>query len=382
MKKLLALALCVFIGHVLASTATAQDQAEPVTTDNIPNGELIRMDSLFLLDYSEKMLQGMNMLFPYKERIEKARMEIEMADTVELEATPGELTSALRSAGLAMAQANWAMNRSQQRQASGGKGSGTRIERTQGVLGQPTAESTEFLYVDLMWPPSEVELGLTGFGGDGTQWIGNFNFDELEAIALNASIFIANILGCESGILEFFGAGEVCDALDIVAENTEKSGYCAYWPDAGISYTERNGVLNAALAAEGVKDAAEQICGMDIVGFNISPVCIVTDIAYIVAVAVEQNQELCNDSIGAAELTATFAGVEAINTNMGTMYETLMVHDEAIADQLVTHDGELKGAVSTHDSEIKALLQSTLDNQATIIELLITPQGNRPGWND
>ena len=338
------------------------------------DGVLIRMDSLFLLDYSEKMLQGMNLLFPYKERIEKARREIEVADTAELEAIPSELNSALRSAGLAMAQADWAMKRSQQRQASGGKGSGTRIEKTQGVS---TIQSTDFQYVDLMWPPSEDDLGLTGFGGEGTQWIGNFNFDELEAIALNASIFIANLLACETGILDFFDLGEVCETLDMVAENTQEAGHCAYWPDMGIPYAERNGVLNAALAAEGVKDAAEQICGMDVVGFNISPVCIVTDIAYIVAAALEENQELCNDSIGAAELTATFRGVEAINTNMGTMYETLMVHDET----LVKHDEDIAEQLNTHDSEIKALLQSTLDNQATIIELLKTPQGRRSGWN-
>lgn len=378
MKKLLALALCVLIGHILAPAAMAQDQAEAVVTDSTPNGELIRMDSLFLLDYSEKMLQGMNMLFPYRERIEKARMEIEMADTAELEATPEELTSALRSAGLAMAQADWAANRRQQKQSSAGKGSGTRIESSQGVS---TIQSTEFQYVDLMWPPSESETGITGFGGPGTDWLGNFNFDELEAIALSASIFIANLLACETGILDLFDP-DICEALDTAAENTEQAGTCAYWPDAGIPYSERAGVLNAALAAEGVKDAAEQICGMDIVGFNISPVCIVTDIAYIVAEALEQNQELCNDSIGAAELTATFKGVEAINTNMQTMYETLMVHDEAIDEQLGMHDVDLKGAVSTHDSEMKALLQSTLDNQAIIIQLLNTPQGTRGGWNE
>lgn len=367
--------------------AFGQDRSPEELLADIPRGEQIRMDALYMLDHSEKMLTGMNMLYPHQARIDQAREQILMADTAELEAVPLELTAGIRSAGLAMTQYQWSMEVAAERYKSNKIRAGSRVESRPGVLTDSGTAVNDFLNVDLQWPPSETEPGPSGFGGEGIPWLAEFDMSQLSQMLLIGSA----ILACDSGLLSLFGLGDECsDFTAAYDDQFSEGGNCVYpgiaynnqIQDPGSIVPDRITTLNLKLTTEGVKDAAEQVCGTDVAGFNISAFCIATDIIWIVAEAAEQHQELCNDTIGAYELSATFRGVEAINTNTRLMYDTLVVHDEEIAVQLGVHDSELKAEVDTHDADIKSLLESTLSNQERIIELLTTPQGNRPGWND
>jgi hypothetical protein len=62
-------------------------------------------------------------------------------------------------------------------------------------------------------------------------------------------------------------------------------------------------------------------------------------------------------------------------------------HDTEVKADIAAHDTAIAAQVGTHDSDIKALLaailakqDTMLGNQVTIIELLNTPQGQRPTW--
>ena len=195
------------------------------------------------------------------------------------------------------------------------------------------------------------------------------------------------------------------------------SGICKF---PGTSVETRFITLNIAIVLEAVKDMAEQACGQDVLGVNVSLACLVTDIAYFVAKGADENQSLCNEHMGAAEISATWTGLKTVHSNVQHVHDDLAnvdgdlaSHNTAINSQLSTHDTDIKSQVSTHDTEIKSQvaihdtelkfqlathdadikgrlgeIQGTVDEnqrlikismarQAEILRLLITPSGRR-----
>ena len=188
------------------------------------------------------------------------------------------------------------------------------------------------------------------------------------------------------------------------------SGICKF---PGTSVETRFITLNIAIVLEAVKDMAEQACGQDVLGVNVSLACLVTDIAYFVAKGADENQSLCNEHMGAAEISATWTGLKIVHSNVQHVHDDLASHNTAINSQLSTHDTDIKSQVSTHDTEIKSQvaihdtelkfqlathdadikgrlgeIQGTVDEnqrlikismarQAEILRLLITPSGRR-----
>lgn len=194
----------------------------------------------------------------------------------------------------------------------------------------------------------------------------------------------------------------------------------------GTGYTpdETFSAMNGALIAEAVKDTAEQFCNQDILGENVSSVCVVTDILYFAAKGIYDNFNLCNDFVTAAEVNGSYRRLGHIHDDLGSVKADLQsaeasilqaisdhdqamsaqldthdtdisaqvtTHDADIKDQVSTHDADLKSRVALHDGDIKALLatvQSGVDSngeqlelllsrQLEVIRLLHTPQGQR-----
>jgi len=195
------------------------------------------------------------------------------------------------------------------------------------------------------------------------------------------------------------------------------SGICKF---PGTSVETRFITMNIAIVLEAVKDMAEQACGQDVLGVNVSLACLVTDIAYFVAKGADENQSLCNEHMGAAEISATWTGLKTVHSNVQHVHDDLAnvdadlashdtainlqisthdtdiksqvaTHDTDINLQVATHDADLKLQLETHDADIKARLgeiQGTVDEnqrlilvsmarQAEIMRLLITPSGRR-----
>lgn len=176
----------------------------------------------------------------------------------------------------------------------------------------------------------------------------------------------------------------------------------------GYNVNDRFVTLNAAIVAEAAKDIAEQACDLTIAGFNVSLACIVTDVAAYVAIGINENQELCNDFLTAAEVTATWDGLNVVHGNVQHLHgdvasvdaavaavdsavanvdADLAQHDADIKADLGQHDSDIKSALAAHDVDIKALLNQVLAKQDVILgeldtvkELLNTPSGRRPDW--
>lgn len=202
----------------------------------------------------------------------------------------------------------------------------------------------------------------------------------------------------------------VIEALDSApegnAEDESESGVCGY---PGYGADHRFTVLNAAIVAEAAKDISEQICGEDILGENVSLLCIVTDILAYVNIGINENEDLCNDFVTAAEVTANWNGIQVVHGNVQHIHDDLGVHDAnidgdltshdtnmttqhaALSSQLSQHDVDIKSQVGQHDSDIKdllSLLQGGVDNanrqltvalavQRELVRLLLIPEGRR-----
>lgn len=192
---------------------------------------------------------------------------------------------------------------------------------------------------------------------------------------------------------ELFPFLEKCgDYIDSLEEDS--SDAILNFPDCGnidpatrqdnpqaFSAVDRNQAMTNALIAETIKDMSEQGCDQSFLGFNGSLVCLVTDAAYFILKAVDDSQELCNDSITSAEVEATWKGMKTVHQNLKHMHADM----DDQTTKLIAVTGKVDDVdddLGSHDDDIKALLEETKANQETIIELLNTPSGRRADWND
>lgn len=193
------------------------------------------------------------------------------------------------------------------------------------------------------------------------------------------------------------GGGSTSEAEDGICNGT------------GYTTNQSFSALNGALVAEAIKDTAEQFCNQDILGENVSSVCVVTDILYFAAKGIHENFNMCNDFVTAAEVNGSYRRLDHIHDDLGTVKTNLQdakasileaisehdarlrTHDTDIRNQVSTHDSDIQTQVAAHDSDIKVLLatlQSGVDGngqqlelllarQLEVIRLLHTPQGQR-----
>jgi len=198
-------------------------------------------------------------------------------------------------------------------------------------------------------------------------------------------------------------------------------------PDANQGLVTAITVSDTALVvAEGVRDIADIGCNTVVVlaGFGgnpQSPVCIISSGIYIAAKGINEGLEIsqrlltfCDATIDGAEIEGAFerasdiydqnvyidsdlaahdSDLDAHDANLEAHDANLEAHDAdlvAHTADLVAHDADLMAhaaELAVHDADIKALL-ATLQNGINenrqrldqIINLLLTPTGNRPGF--
>ena len=163
-----------------------------------------------------------------------------------------------------------------------------------------------------------------------------------------------------------FEAGEPDgDEDDVDGGSGEAYGSC-HAP--GSTYPARVAALNSAIVANAVNDIADHFCEFVVLGFNVAPLCVVTEVVAAIAVGIDENMSLCNEHIGAAEVSATWEGLKTVHGNIQHAHDDLAdvdadltIHDTEIKSQLSTHDTDIKSQVTTHDTDIKSQV-STHDN--------------------
>jgi len=172
--------------------------------------------------------------------------------------------------------------------------------------------------------------------------------------------------------------------------------------------------LGVFLVAEAIKQAAISGCGTVVVvlgngGSPQSAVCSSAVAAvFQVARGVWEEFLICQSSIDSAEILGIYQRTEdifnqvnehdttinnnldthdtAINGNLSTHHidtnNNLNAHDTVINSNLETHHTDTNNNINAHDSDIKERLERVEGKLADAIQLLLTPQGKRTGWNN
>lgn len=167
--------------------------------------------------------------------------------------------------------------------------------------------------------------------------------------------------------------------------------------------------LGVFLVAEAVKEAAISGCGTVVVvagvgGSPQSAVCsgVVAGV-FQIARGVWEEFLLCQASIDSAEILGTYqraedifnlvhehdtevkASIDAhdnnIVSNIGAIGDGIAQHDMDIKIALADHDMSIDAKIGQHDTDIKERLNEVGLKLDLIVDLLLTPHGQRPGWN-
>ena len=171
-------------------------------------------------------------------------------------------------------------------------------------------------------------------------------------------------------------------------------------PDATVGIRNNTEVLlDAQVALSAAKVAwagVEVICGLDVVALASgglgTAVCAAAAVLVSAAEEVVDAFQRCDATVDEAHLDGAFLRAEDnfllstdiqkdLTNHNNNIVTDLSNHDINIDKDLIIHNQAISAQLATHDAEVKALLQEIVTNQAIIIELLNTPQGNRPEWN-
>lgn len=357
------------------------DVSQPVVTN-----EELQTQLLNTLENAQGVAAGIGMSEILEDQIKAARASVLSATPQELEAIPPSLHNSLRILEVGSGQMRLAYDPELQTEKA--KNSG--IQKVgQGMKIQSAGGGYD-----------DTALDQPGYPGQ--DW--NFSFE---------------------------GGSPDGDENDVDGGEGESYGSC-HAP--GSTYPARVAALNAAIVANAVNDIAGHFCDWVVVvigGGNVSPLCVVTQVIASVTTGIDENMSLCNEHIGAAEVSATWEGLNTVHGNVQHVHDDLanvdadlashdaainlqvMTHDTNISTQLSTHDSDINAQLSTHDSDIKSqvathdadlkfqlaahdadikarlgeiqgtvdenqrLLTITMARQLEIFRLLITPSGQR-----
>ncbi len=172
-------------------------------------------------------------------------------------------------------------------------------------------------------------------------------------------------------------------AVGVPDENGASSGsgfgFCtaAMAPNPELRFT----LLNAGLLGEALRDTARRLCDQTVIiageGANLAPVCIISDIAYILIRAIQDNQFLCAGVMLGAETTATYGRLGHVHDDL-VAAETLLAADvAALETHLVAAASSnqdllhvLGADLEAHDHNLDQRMQDIMDALAEIHQFL------------
>ena len=384
--KATALTACMFTVLPNAFAESEADEPQVGVNVQIVTNEELQTRMLNTLENAQSIADGIGMTEILGDQIEAARASVLSATPQELEAIPPSLYSSLKTLEIGSGQMRLTYDPELQTRTKTKTGNSSIQQAGQSSSIQSAGPNYD-----------DTALGAPGYPGQ--DW--NFSFEADDP----------------GGDPDEAGGG-----------SGERHGSC-HAP--GSTYPARVAALNAAIVANAVNDIADHFCEWVVFGFNTGPVCVVTEVIAAIAVGIDENMSLCNEHIGAAEVSATWEGLKTVHGNVQHVHDDIAVvegdlashdtdiklqitthdtdinsqlstHDTDIKTQVTTHDTDIKNQVATHDTDLKLQLavhdadikarlgeiQGTVDEnqrlisismarQLEILRLLLTPSGNR-----
>jgi len=376
--KATVLTACMFTVLPNAFAESEADDPQVGVNVQIVTNEELQTRMLNTLENAQSIADGIGMTEILGDQIEAARASVLSATPQELEAIPPSLYSSMKALEIGSGQMR--LNYDPELQT-----------RTKTKTGNSSIQQAGQSSTIQSAGPNYDDTALDAPGYPGQDWSFSFEGGEPEG-----------------------------DEDDVDGGSGESYGSC-HAP--GSTYPARVVALNTAIVANAVNDIADHFCEWVVVvigGGNVAPLCVVTEVIAAIASGVDENMSLCNEHIGAAEVSATWEGLKTVHGNVQHVHDDIAVvesdlashdtdiklqvttHDTDIKTQVTTHDTDIKNQVATHDTDLKLQLavhdadikarlgeiQGTVDEnqrlisismarQLEILRLLLTPSGNR-----
>jgi len=306
--------------------APAADEQQEVVNQQIVTTDELQTRLLNTLENAQGIANGIGMAAILNDQIESARASVLSATPQELATIPPSLYNSLRILEVGSGQMRLTYDPELQTRApekSSTKQAGESIT-IQSAGTSSAGANYDDTALDEPGYPDSVAWGFS-FASDGP------NRDEDDA----------NNAGGGSG-----NGGGTCET-------------------PGSNYTDRVAALNSAIVATAINDISDHFCEFVFLGFNIAPLCVVTEVIAAITVGIDENMSLCNEHIGAAEVSATWEGLKTVHGNvqhvhddLATIDSDLTSHDTDIKLQINTLDTDISLQLSTHDSDINSQLST------------------------
>lgn len=140
-----------------------------------------------------------------------------------------------------------------------------------------------------------------------------------------------------------------------------RGGFCDFSgaPTANDQFLQ----MNLAIVVEMTRDAAGRICGAleDDAGAFAALACIITDILYLVEKGIVENEKLCAQMMGEAEITASYERAEHLHDDLGLLESTVVgeldLAEIALGNALDLNKTlliDLDGDLQDHDAKLTA----------------------------
>lgn len=140
-------------------------------------------------------------------------------------------------------------------------------------------------------------------------------------------------------------------------------------------------LLNAGLLGEALRDTARRLCDQTVIiageGANLAPVCIISDIAYILIRAIQDNQFLCAGVMLGAESTATYQRLDHVHNDLVAAEQQLTADVAALEAHLVAAASanqdllhNLDDDLQAHDVNLNQRMQAIMAKLAEIHQFL------------
>ena len=164
------------------------------------------------------------------------------------------------------------------------------------------------------------------------------------------------------------------------ADSGSESGLCslASWPNPEARFT----FLNMSLLGEALRDTARRLCDQAVivagVGANLAPVCIISDVAYLLIRGIQDNMDLCADVMLEAETKGSYERLDhvhddlvAAEANLATEISSLQTSlaNGSNTNEALLHD--LDADLQAHNANLENRMQSftaSLDMFARFVE--------------
>jgi len=128
--------------------------------------------------------------------------------------------------------------------------------------------------------------------------------------------------------------------------------------------------------ADSVRELAQDACKQDVLGENASTACIIVDIVWIVAKAVDDGLHFCDDDLTGNVIDTNYARLDDIHSDLYSTTASLDTHLTSANTDIDTNIGNLNTHLTTANTDIDAKIAALDSHTAAQFTTLTTLIGN------